>query len=121
MRPGTTGGETKQGSLAAPVAALVGFLTASVCCLPAGYFLAAAGLLGGAAFLDAARPYLMGLSLAALVVGFARTYRRGSCKADRSPLAVALLWGSTILIILLFVFAHQISGFLADRIPVGAQ
>lgn len=110
----------RRGSIAAPLAALVGFLSAGLCCLPVGYFLAAAGILGGAAFLDTARPYLFVLSLGALAMGFARTYRGSACRTERSPAAVVALWSATILMIALFVFGQQIAGFLADRLPGGA-
>jgi hypothetical protein len=107
----------KRGSLSSPIAAVVSVVAASACCLPLGYFVAGAGLFGMAGFFGAAQPYLLGLSVLSLVLGFVRTYGRRSCTAGRSQGAVVLLWTATALVLGLFLFPQQIAGVLADLFP----
>ena len=104
----------KRGSVAAPLAAIVSSLAAASCCLPLGYFLAAAGLFGGAGVLGAGRPYLIVLSLVALATGFIRVYARSNCRVERSTSAVVVLWTAAVLVLSMFLFPQEIAGFLAD-------
>ena len=98
----------------APLAAIVSFVSAVSCCLPVGTVFAAAGFAGAAAFLSSARPYLMGLSVLLLGVGFWQAYGASNCPVKRNRMAVFLLWTATGLLLLLFLFPQNIAGLLAD-------
>ena len=98
----------------APLAAIVSFVSAVSCCLPVGTLFAAAGFAGASAFLSFARPYLMGLSILLLGVGFWQAYGASNCPVKRNRAAVFLLWTATGLLLLLFLFPQDVAGLLAD-------
>ncbi len=100
-----------------PLAAVSAALAALTCCLPLPAILAAAGLAGAAAWLDPARPYLMGASVAVLIAGFVQAYRAPKCATKRNPATLVLLWAATLLVATLLLFPQWIANFLADRLP----
>ncbi|MCX6594930.1 MAG: hypothetical protein NTV70_01010 [Acidobacteria bacterium] len=100
--------------LFAPLSAIAGILAASLCCLPLGTFLLAAGS-GSAAFLmpPGAQPWLMGFAALMLGVGFWQTYFRKSCRTDRGPFSIAVLWLATLAIGAMWLLPQQVAGLLA--------
>ena len=98
------------------IAALGSLAAAMSCCLPVGTFLAAAGAAGAARILAPFRPWLVGLSILLLAIGFVRTYRGAQCAVRRSRFSVAVLWISAALVVGMLLFPQVIAGFLADRL-----
>ncbi len=105
----------ERGAVGSSIAALGGVLAAMSCCLPLGTFVAAAGAAGAARVLAPWRPWLIGLSILLLAIGFARTYRRRECSVGRSRFSVVVLWISAVLVFSMLLFPQAIAGFLADR------
>ena len=105
-----------RGVVVSSIAALGGLVTAMSCCLPAGTFLAAAGAAGAARIVAPFRPWLFGLSILLLALGFIRTYRGAQCKVRRNRFSVAVLWISAALVAGMLLFPQAIAGLLADRI-----
>lgn len=97
----------------ASVAAMVTSLLTLSCCLPLP-FLGAAGIAGASVFLAAARPWLLGLSIVLLGLGFFQIYRGMRCRTRQSKTAVALLGLATFVVVLLLLFPQVIASVLAD-------
>jgi hypothetical protein len=105
----------------APSIAALGSLAAAVsCCLPAGTFLVASGAAGAARIVNPLRPWLFGVAIVALILGFVQAYGRSQCSLRRNPVSIVLLWTSATLVLLMLLFPQAIAGFLADRLPSGA-
>ncbi len=109
----------KRETIFAPLAAVLSTIAAASCCLPLGAFFVAAGFAGAAAFMSAARPYFLGLSILLLTFGFWQTYGRKSCPVRKNRAAVILLWAAAGLVLILFLFPQAIAGFLADLFAAG--
>jgi hypothetical protein len=105
----------------APLAAIVGFLAATTCCLPLGAFLAATGLAGAASLIGPARPYLLGLSVAMLALGFWQIHARPSCNVRGRLAGMILLWTLAGLVVVMFLFPQFIAGLLADLFERGSS
>jgi hypothetical protein len=103
------GWKTTGASLGAVVASL---LTLG-CCLPLP-FLGAAGVAGASVFLAGARPWLLGLSIILLGLGFFQVYRGMRCRTRQSKAAIVCLGLATVLVVLLFLFPQVIASVLAD-------
>jgi hypothetical protein len=82
----------------AGIAAVASVLAASSCCLPVVPFVMGAAFAGGSAFLSAARPYLLGVSVLFLAFGFYQGRRAKQCNRRPSVFSAALLWISTALV-----------------------
>lgn len=110
-----------RGPVIASMAAVGSLIAAMSCCLPVGAFLVAAGSAGAARILTGLRPWLLGVSIAALIAGFVQAYGRSHCSLRRNPASIVLLWASAALVASLLLFPQAIAGFLADRLPAGAM
>jgi len=97
----------------ASVGAILTSLLTLGCCLPLP-FLGAAGIAGASVFLAGARPWLLGLSVIFLGVGFFQIDRGMRCRARQSKTAIALLSLATIVVVLLILFPQVVAGILAD-------
>jgi uncharacterized membrane protein YidH (DUF202 family) len=105
----------KQGSgLSLSFGAMVSSLATMGCCLPLG-FAAALGTAGASTLFETLRPWLLGISVALLGVGFWQQRRAKQCAAKRSYLAAVLLWSSLALVVGMIFFPQEIAGFIADR------
>ena len=107
----------------ASLGAMVTSLLTLGCCLPLP-FLGAAGLAGASVVLSAARPWLLGLSVILLGVGFFQAYRGMKCRARQSRIALVLLGLAAVLVIFLMFFPQVLAGLLADissqqKVPAG--
>ena len=98
-----------------PIAAASSALATFVCCLPIG-FAAAAVTTSVAAMISQLRPWLLGVSVVLMTVGFAQVYRRKSCER-RSPATVALLWISAAVVATVILFPQAIASVIADLLP----
>jgi hypothetical protein len=83
------------------------------CCLPLP-FLGAAGIAGASVFLTGARPWLLGLSIILLGLGFFQVYRGMRCRTRQSKTSIALLGLATLVVVLLLLFPQTIASVLAD-------
>lgn len=73
-----------------PVAAAITVLSALACCLPLG-IVAAVGAAGLGVILEPFRHWLLGLSIAFLVIGLLQLYRSGGTCQRRSRTNIAML------------------------------
>ncbi len=99
-----------------PVAAAVSALSTIVCCLPSG-IAAAAGAAGLGVVVEPLRPWLVGLSIGLLVLGFVQLYRSNRSCRRRSPASIALFSISAIVVVGILLFPQIIAGLLASVIP----
>ena len=105
----------KQGSgISAGLAAIFSSLATIACCLPLG-FAAALGAGAASAFFSTLRPWLLGLSVVMLGVGFWQQYRAKQCAVRGRFLGRLLLWAAVIVVLGMILFPQQIAGFIADR------
>lgn len=97
---------------AAPVAAVIAALSTLACCLPFG-FLRAMGLAGVSVWAQTARPWLLGGSLALLLLGFVQLYRGHNQCRKRSPISIALFWVAVAVVALIVLFPQLIATLFA--------
>jgi hypothetical protein len=102
------------GSIITSLAALGSVLAASTCCLPLLPFVMAAGLAGGSAFLDAARPYLLAVSILLVAFGFYQARRAKKCQRRPSLISSILLWVSAVFVVMSVFFPQVMAGIAAD-------
>jgi hypothetical protein len=105
----------KRGPILSSIAAVGSVIAAMSCCLPVGSFLFAAGAAGAARILVPFRPWLLGVSMGTLILGFVQAYGRSHCTLRRNPLTVFLLWISAALVLVMLLFPQTIAGFLAGE------
>src|SRR5258708_34456630 len=84
------------------VSAVVSSLLTLGCCLPLP-FLGAAGVAGASVFLADARPWLLGLSIIFLGLGFFQVYRGMRCRTRQSKAAIVCLGLAPVLVGLLLL------------------
>jgi hypothetical protein len=95
-------------------AAIGGVIAASSCCLPVLPFIAAAGLAGGSAFLNTARPYLLGASVLLIVFAFWQAARAKRCNQGRSALGTVVLWIATAFVAASILFPQKMANAAVD-------
>jgi hypothetical protein len=76
--------------------------------------LAALGVAGVAIFFEAARPWLLGLSVAFLAVGFYQVRSGLRCGVRGSRIGLGLLALATVVLLLVGLFPQLVAGLLAD-------
>ena len=99
-----------------PVAAAVSALHTIACCLPSG-IAAAAGAAGLGVVVERLRPWLVGLSIALLVLGFVQLYRSNRSCRRRSSASIAVFSISAIVVVAILLFPQISAGLLASVIP----
>jgi hypothetical protein len=105
----------KQGTgLSASLVAILSSVATIGCCLP---FAFAAALSSGAAgvFFTVLRPWLLGLSIVLLGVGFWQQRRAKQCDVRGRRLSSVLLWLAVVVVLGMVLFPQHIAGFIADR------
>jgi hypothetical protein len=103
----------KQGTgISASVAAILGAVATMSCCLPLG-FAAALGAGTASAFLGTLRPWLLGLSVALIGVGFWQQHHAKKCSVRGRLAGKVLLWAAVIVALGMILFPQQIAGLLA--------
>ncbi len=105
--------KTGTGISASLVAMLSSVATIS-CCLPLG-FAAALGAGAASAFFTTLRPWLLGLSVVLLGLGFWQQHRAKQCAVRGRLLGNVLLWAALVVVFGMILFPQQIAGFIADR------
>ena len=108
-----------KGTLAAALSAAGSVLAAATCCLPVLPFVLAAGTAGSAVFLSSfirtLRPYLLGLSVLLIALGFYQSRRASQCSRKPSVLSQVILWVST-LIVAISILLPQAFADLVERL-----
>lgn len=106
----------KQGTgVSASLAAIVSSLATISCCLPIG-FAAALGVGAASAFFATLRPWLLGLSVVLLGLGFWQQYRAKQCGLRRRTLGSVVLWTAVVVVSGMILFPQEIAAFIADRL-----
>lgn len=104
----------KQGTgISASVVAILSSVATIGCCLPIG-FVAALGAGAASAFFITLRPWLLGLSIALLALGFWQQHRAKQCAIRGRWVGSALLWAAVAVVVGMILFPQEIASFLAD-------
>ncbi len=106
----------KHAEKVAPMAAVVSAFATIACCLPLG-IAAAAGAAGLGAIVEPLRPWLNGLSIVLLGVGFTQLYRSKGICLRRSRASVAIFWFSAMAVLTALVFPQALASVLTDVLP----
>jgi len=96
----------------APAAAIVAALSTLACCVPLG-FLGAMGLASVSVWVQPLRPWLLGISVALLCLGFGQLYFRKSVCNRRSIVSLVLFWLAVALVALVILFPQVIASVIA--------
>jgi hypothetical protein len=100
--------------ISASVVAILSSVATISCCLPLG-FAAALGAGAASAFFTTLRPWLLGLSVLLLGLGFWQQHRAKQCAVRGRLLGNVLLWAALVVVVGMILFPQQIAGFIADR------
>jgi len=114
-RAGEIGGKHSSGIFAS-LGAIASTLATLGCCLPLS-FAAGLGAAGLSAFLQTFKPWLLGLAIVLIGVGFWQQRRAKQCAVKRNYLSTTLLWVAVVVVIGMVLFPQEIAGFIADRLP----
>jgi hypothetical protein len=101
--------------ISASAAAIVSSFATISCCLPLG-FAAALGAGAASAFFTTLRPWLLGLSIALIAVGFWQQHRAKQCAVRGRMIGKILLWTAVVVVLGMVLFPQEIAGFIADRL-----
>ena len=116
---GASGKSSSKGTLAAALSAVGSVLAAATCCLPVLPFVLAAGTASSATFLStyirALRPYLLGISVLFITLGFYQSRRASQCNCKPSVLNQVVLWLSA-LIVAISILLPQAFADLIERL-----
>lgn len=103
----------KQGSgISASLGAILSALATMSCCLPLG-FAAALGAGAASAVYTTLRPWLLGLSVVFIGLGFWQQHRAKQCSVRGRRTGQVLLWAAVIVVVGMILFPQQIAGLLA--------
>ena len=115
----TTSKPPAKGAFIAAISAVGIVLAASTCCLPVLPFVLAAGTASSAGFLSryigALRPYLLGVSVLFIALGFYQSRRATQCNCKPSVLSQIVLWLSA-LIVAISILLPQALADLVERL-----
>ena len=100
--------------ISSSVGAILSSLASLSCCLPLG-FAAALGAGAASAFLTTLRPWLLGLSVILIGLGFWQQRRAKQCAVKGRLVGQVLLWSAAVVVLGMILFPQQIAGFLADH------
>jgi len=107
----------KQGTgVSASLVAILSSVATIGCCLPLG-FAAALGAGAASAFFATLRPWLLGLSLVLLGLGFWQQHRAKQCLIRGQLIGNVLLWTAFVVVVGMILFPQEIAAFIADRFP----
>jgi len=103
----------KQGTgISASVGAILSSMAIIGCCLPLG-FAAALGAGAASAFFATLRPWLLGLSVVLLGLGFWQQHRAKQCAVRGRWLGSVLLWAAVVVVLGMILFPQQVAGLIA--------
>ncbi len=101
-------------SVSAALGAIASALASLSCCLPLG-FAAALGAGAASAWLTTLRPWLLGLAVALLGVGFWQQRRARQCQLRSRWLGAVVLWLAVAVVLAMLLLPQQVAALLADR------
>lgn len=104
--------------ISASLAAILSSQATIGCCLPLS-FAAALGTGAASAFFTTLRPWLLGLSVVLLGLGFWQQHLAKQCAVRGRGLANALLWAAVAVVLGMILFPQQITALIADRFQQG--
>jgi hypothetical protein len=105
----------KEGTgVSASLVAILSSVATLSCCLPLG-FAAALGAGAASAFFTTLRPWLLGLSVLLLALGFWQQHRAKQCGVRGRWLGNVLLWAAVVVVLGMIHFPQEIAGVIADR------
>lgn len=104
----------------APFGAILSSLATLACCLPFA-FLAAIGSAGVGVYLARFRPWLVGLSVILLGLGFYQQHRGAKCGLRSSRLNLIFLWAATAVVVLVLLFPQLVASLLAGTSVRGVK
>jgi len=107
-------------SISASAGAILSSLATLACCLPLG-FAAASVTASASAFLGRARPWLLGLSVALIGVGFWQQRLAKQCSVKGRAAGAILLWTAVFIVTVMILFPQQLAGFIADHVSWGGR
>lgn len=96
----------------ASLGAILSSLATVSCCLPLG-FAAALGAGAASAFFVTLRPWLLGLSVVLIGMGFWQQHRAKQCALRGRLLGKVLLWAAVVVVLGMILFPQQIAGLVA--------
>ncbi len=106
----------KQGTgVSASLVAILTSVATISCCLPLG-FAAALGASAASAFFTTLRPWLLGLSILLLGLGFWQQHRAKQCSIRGRLIGNVLLWTALVVVLGMILFPQEIAAFIADRL-----
>lgn len=106
----------KQGTgISASVGAIVSSVATISCCLPIG-FAAAIGAGAASAFFTTLRPWLLGLSVVLIGLGFWQQHRAKQCGLRGRWVATVLLWTAVVVVLGMILFPQEIAALIADHL-----
>ena len=115
----TTGKPSSKGALAAAISAVGSVLAVATCCLPVLPFVLAAGTASSttllSTYITALRPYLLGVSVFFIALGFYQSRRASQCNCKPSLLRQVVLWVSA-LIVAISILLPQAFADLVERL-----
>ncbi len=115
----TTANPSSKGTFVAALSAVGSVLAALTCCLPVLPFVLGAGTASSAAFLSsyvsALRPYLLGVSVLFIALGFYQNRRASQCNCKSGVLSQVVLWLSA-LIVAISILLPQAFADLVERL-----
>ena len=98
--------------VSASAGALLSSLASISCCLPLG-FLAALSAGTASAFFATLRPWLLGLSVVLIGLGFWQQRRAKQCAVRGRLIAKVMLWVAVIVFLGMLLFPQQVAGLIA--------
>lgn len=104
----------KQGTgLSASLTAMMAAFATITCCLPLG-FAGAVGIGLASAFFAALRPWLLGLAIVLIGLGFWQQHRAKQCAVRGRWIGNVLLWTALVVVLGMILFPQQIAGLIAN-------
>ncbi len=105
----------KQGTgVSASLMAMLSSVATISCCLPLG-FAAALGAGAASSFFTTLRPWLLGLSVLLLGLGFWQQHHAKQCSIRGRLIGNVLLWTALVVVLGMILFPQEIAAFIADR------
>jgi len=99
--------------VSASAGALLSSLASISCCLPLG-FAAALGAGTASAFFAKLRPWLLGLSVVLIVLGFWQQRRAKQCAVRGRLIGKVMLWAAVVVVLGMLLFPQQVAALIAD-------
>lgn len=105
----------RQGTgVSASIAAILSSVATISCCLPIG-FAAALGASAASAFFTTLRPWLLGLSVVLIALGFWQQRRAKLCAVRGRMIGNVFLWAAVVVMVAMTLFPQEIAAIIADR------